>query len=116
MERRPTDWVIATPARRATRVAKDDPWERTILEDPEADFIPGRIIGMVTEELTARKFAGVTRLQVSADMPKKLQHWICKQLKADPSELEPIKGLMSLADLRRDSQRRHFIAPSLPQL
>jgi polyphosphate kinase len=86
---------------RVTRVAKDDPWERTILEDPEADFIPGRIIGMVTEELTARKFAGVTRLQVSADMPKKLQGWICEQLKADLSELEPIKGLMSLADLMK---------------
>jgi polyphosphate kinase len=86
---------------RVTRVAKDDPWERTILEDPEADLIPGRIIGMVTEELTARKFAGVTRLQVSADMPKKLQCWICEQLKADPSELEPVKGLMSLADLMK---------------
>ncbi len=86
---------------RVTRVAKDDPWERTILEDPEADIIPGRLIGMVTEELTARKFAGVTRLQVSADMPKKLQGWICKQLEADPSELEPVKGLMSLADLMK---------------
>jgi polyphosphate kinase len=86
---------------RVTRVAKDDPWERTILEDPEADIVPGRIIGMVTEELTARKFAGVTRLQVSADMPKKLQGWICEQLKADLSELEPIKGLMSLADLMK---------------
>jgi polyphosphate kinase len=86
---------------RVTRVAKDDPWERTILEDAEADLIPGRLIGMVTQELTARKFAGVTRLQVSADMPKKLQRWICKQLKADPNELEPIKGLMSLADLMK---------------
>jgi polyphosphate kinase len=86
---------------RVTRVAKDDPWERTILEDPKADLIPGRIIGMVTEELTARKFAGVTRLQVSADMPKKLQCWICEQLKADPSELESVKGLMSLADLMK---------------
>ncbi|MGD8962727.1 MAG: hypothetical protein PVH43_09435, partial [Desulfobacterales bacterium] len=86
---------------RVTRVAKDDPWERTIpdLEDPEADIIPGRIIGMVTEELTARKFAGVTRLQVSADMPKKMQAWIAEQLKADLSELETVEGLMSLADL-----------------
>ena len=86
---------------RVTRVAKDDPWERTILEDPNADLIPGRLIGMVTEELTARKFAGVTRLQVSADMPKKLQRWICEQLKADLSDLEPITGLMSLADLMK---------------
>jgi polyphosphate kinase len=86
---------------RVSRVAKDDPWERTILEDPNADLIPGRLIGMVTQELTARKFAGVTRLQVSADMPKKLQRWICTQLKADPSDLEPVKGLMSLADLMK---------------
>jgi polyphosphate kinase len=86
---------------RVTRVAKDDPWEQAILEDPEADFIPARIVSMVTEELTARKFAGVTRLQVSADMPKKLQGWICEQLKADSNELESVKGLMSLADLMK---------------
>ncbi|MGD2185917.1 MAG: polyphosphate kinase 1 [Desulfobacterales bacterium] len=86
---------------RVTRVAKDDPWEQTILEDPGADLIPARIVSMVTEELTARKFAGVTRLQVSADMPKKLQRWIAKQLKTDPSDLEPVKGLMSLADLMK---------------
>jgi polyphosphate kinase len=86
---------------RVTRAAKDDPWEGNILEDPEAELIPGRIIGMVTKELTARKFAGVTRLEVSADMPKKLQNWICKQLEADPSELEPVEGLMSLADLMK---------------
>jgi polyphosphate kinase len=86
---------------RVTRVAKDDPWEQTILEDAETGLIPARIVSMVTQELTARKFAGVTRLQVSADMPKKLQHWICEQLKADQSELEPVKGLMSLADLMK---------------
>jgi len=86
---------------RVTRVAKDDPWERTILEDPQADIVPGRIIGMVTEELTARKFAGVTRLQVSADMPKKMQRWIAQQLQADLGELESVKGLMSLADLMK---------------
>jgi polyphosphate kinase len=86
---------------RVTRVAKDDPWERTPLEYTEADFVPGRLIGMVTEELTARKFAGVTRLQVSADMPKKLQRWIVNQLQADETELEPVKGLLALADLMK---------------
>ncbi len=86
---------------RVTRVAKDDPWERTYLEDPEAELTPGRLIGMVTEELTARKFAGVTRLQISADMPKKLQRWIAEQLKADLKDLQPIKGLLSLADLMK---------------
>ncbi len=92
---------------RVSRAAKDDPWERTVLEDPNADLIPGRLIGMVTQELTARKFAGVTRLQVSADMPKKLQRWICEQLKADPSDLESVKGLMSLADLMKFQVQGH---------
>jgi polyphosphate kinase len=86
---------------RVTRVAKDDPWERTYLEDPKAGLIPGRLIGMVTEELTARKFAGVIRLQVSADMPKKRQRWLAEQLKADLKDLEPTKGLLSLADLMK---------------
>ena len=86
---------------RVSRVAKDDPWEQTLLEDPEADLTPGRLIGMVTEELTARKFAGVTRLQVSADMPKKLQRWIAEQLKADLKDMELTKGLLNLADLMK---------------
>jgi len=86
---------------RVTRVAKDDPWERTYLEDPGAVHIPGRLIGMVTEELTARKFAGVTRLQVSSKMPKKRQRWIAEQLKADLKDLEPTKGLLSIADLMK---------------
>ena len=95
---------------RVTRVAKDDPWERTYLEDPEAELTPGRLIGMVTEELTARKFAGVTRLQISADMPKKLQRWIAEQLKADLKDLQPVKGLLSLADLMK------FQVEGYPQL
>ncbi len=86
---------------RVTRVAKDDPWERTYLEGPGTDHIPGRLIGMVTEELTARKFAGVIRLQVSSNMPKKRQRWIAEQLKADLKDLEPTKGLLSLSDLMK---------------
>ena len=86
---------------RVTRAAKDDPWEGNILVDPEADLVPGQLIGMVTKELTARKFAGVTRLEVSADMPKKMQRWLCEQLEAEPNELETVEGLMSLADLMK---------------
>ena len=58
---------------RVTRGAKDDPWERVCPDDDEAEFAPGCLIGMVTDELTARRFAGVTRLQVSAEMPNKLR-------------------------------------------
>jgi polyphosphate kinase len=85
---------------RVTRGAKDNPWERVCLdEDPEADLPPGCLIGMVTAELTARKFAGVTRLQVSSNMPKKLRHWITDQLGADPKDILPTEGLLGLADL-----------------
>jgi len=84
---------------RVTRGAKDDPWERVCLEDDETELAPGCIIGMVTAELTARKFAGVTRLQVSNDMPKKLQRWIAEQLNANQEDILSTKDLLGLADL-----------------
>jgi polyphosphate kinase len=86
---------------RVTRIAKDDPWERDILDGPQAHLIPGSIIDMVTNELTARKFAGVVRLQVSEEMPKKYQRWIAKQLKADMKDIESTQGLLGPADLMK---------------
>ena len=53
---------------RVTRGAKDDPWADQA-GDEDMELSPGAIIGMVTAELTARKYAGVVRLEVSADMP-----------------------------------------------
>jgi len=89
---------------RVTRGAKDDPWERVYQDDDdddddEAELAPGSIIGMVTAELTFRKFAGVTRLQISAAAPKKLQHWIAEQLNAGPQDIMLTEGLLGLADL-----------------
>ena len=84
---------------RVTRGAKDDPWERVYQEDDEAELAPGSIIGMVTAELTFRKFAGVTRLQISTDAPKKLQYWIAEQLNAGPQDIMLTEGLLGLADL-----------------
>jgi len=84
---------------RVTRVAKDDPWEQIALGHPEEDSTPGFIVSMVTNELTARKFAGVVRLEVSAAMPKKMRSWLAEQLKADPDDVEVVKGLLALADL-----------------
>ncbi|MGD2022983.1 MAG: polyphosphate kinase 1 [Desulfobacterales bacterium] len=84
---------------RVTRGAKDDPWEHVDLGDDDTELAPGCIVGMVTAELTARKFAGVTRLQMSADTPKKLQSWIAEQLNADSQEIILAEGLLGLADL-----------------
>lgn len=99
---------------RVTRGAKDNPWEHEYLEDPEIDLAPGYIIGMVTAELTARKFAGVIRLQVSANMPKKLRRWIAEQLKADPKDILPTKGLLGLADLMKFQVEGHQELRDLP--
>ena len=84
---------------RLTRGAKDDPWDRIPLTDEEPDFLPGSIIGMVTAELTARKFAGVVRLQVSADMPEDLKQWLTEQLDADPADVIVWGSFMGLTDL-----------------
>jgi polyphosphate kinase len=85
---------------RVTRGAKDDPWT-DLLTDEDPELVPGAIIGMVTAELTARKFAGVVRLEVSADMPADLRAWIAAQLPADLADIQPTEGLLGLADLMR---------------
>ena len=84
---------------RVTRGAKDDPWDRIPLTDEEPDFVPGSIIGMVTAELSARTFAGVVRLQVSADMPADLKEWLTEQLEADPADVIVWSSFMGLTDL-----------------
>jgi polyphosphate kinase len=81
---------------RVTRGAKDDPWADQIAD---ADLSPGAIIGMVTAELTARKYAGVVRLEVSADMPEDLRGWLATQLGVDAADVIATPGLLSLGDL-----------------
>ena len=83
---------------RVSRGAKDDPWADQA-GDEDADLSPGAIIGMVTAELTARKYAGVVRLEVSSDMPEGLRDWLASQLQADPADVIATPGLLNLADL-----------------
>ncbi len=83
---------------RVTRGATDDPWADQV-GDRDVDLSPGAIIGMVTAELAARKYAGVVRLEVSAGMPAGLQDWLATQLEADPADIIAIPGLLSPADL-----------------
>lgn len=86
---------------RVTRGAKDNPWDRIPITDDEPELLPGSIIGMVTAELTARKYAGVVRLQVSEDMPEHVRTWLTRQLNADPEDVLIWKSLMNLNDLVR---------------
>ena len=85
---------------RVTRGAKDDPWTDQV-GDEDADLSPGAIIEMVNAELTARKYAGVVRVEVSADMPTDLRCWLATQLGADPADVIATPGLLSLGDLGR---------------
>jgi polyphosphate kinase len=85
---------------RVTRGAKDDPWTDQ-LDEEEPELSPGALLGMVTAELSARKFAGAVRLQVSADMPADLARWLADQLHADPEDIQPTEGLLALADLMK---------------
>lgn len=86
---------------RVTRGAKDNPWDRIPITDGESELLPGSIIGMVTAELTARKYAGVVRLQVSEDMPEHVRTWLTQQLDANPEDVFIWKSLMNLTDLVR---------------
>jgi polyphosphate kinase len=85
--------------------------------DEDADLSPGAIIGMVTAELTARRYAGVVRLEVSADMPESLQGWLATQFGADPAGVIATPGLLSLGDLTGlpvDGHARHRYPPHEP--
>jgi len=83
---------------RVTRGAKDDPWTDQA-DDEDVELSPGAIIGMVTAELTARKYADVVRLEVSADMPARLMNWLAAQVGANPVDVIATPGLLSLGDL-----------------
>jgi polyphosphate kinase len=83
---------------RVTRGAKDDPWTDQVGDD-DVELSPGAIIEMVRAELTARRYAGVVRLEVSADMPEDLRRWLATQLDVDPADIIATPGLLSLGDL-----------------
>ncbi len=84
---------------RLIRGARDDPWDRLPVEDQELELAPGSLIGMVSAELTARKFAGVVRLEVSNGMPETLRNWIAADVGADPVDIVTMGSLLALTDL-----------------
>jgi polyphosphate kinase len=84
---------------RVTRGAKDDPWDRLPMGETELNLAPGSIIGMVSAELTARKFAGVVRIEISSDMPEERQSWLAENLGASPADIIPMDSPLALTDL-----------------
>ena len=84
---------------RVTRGAKDNPWDRLPLGETELNLAPGGIIGMVSAELTARKFAGIVRVETGADMPNERQLWLAENLAVSPADIIPMDSPLALTDL-----------------
>jgi polyphosphate kinase len=83
---------------RVTRGAEGD-------VDPNADLSedelhePGSIVQQVSAELKARRFAGVVRLQVAADMPEEMVTWIGKRLRVTSDDIYPSSAFLGINDL-----------------
>jgi len=98
---------------RVTRGAKDDPWDRLPLGETELDLAPGSIIGMVSAELTARRFAGIVRVEISSDMPKRRQSWLAENLAVSAADIIPMDSPLALTDLVKfqPEDREHLRDP-----
>lgn len=103
---------------RVIRGAKDNPWDRLPADDIDRDISPGSIIDMVSAELTARKYAGVVRLQVTANMSDDIKQWLVQQLNADAADIIEIDGLLGLGDLVKIQPdagfKQYFDTPHIP--
>jgi polyphosphate kinase len=67
--------------------------------ETELNLAPGGIIGMVSAELTARKFAGIVRVETSGDMPEERQSWLAENLAVSPTDIIPTDSPLALTDL-----------------
>ncbi len=65
----------------------------------DVDFVPGNIIHQVTDELKARRFAGVVRLQVNAEMPERIRKWLATQLEIGDEDIYDADAFLALSDL-----------------
>ncbi len=85
---------------RVTRGAEGETGQAAELGEGESSE-PGSIIRLVSNELKARRFAGVVRLQVGPAMPEELLGWLTTQLRAHHEDVYRSNELLGLADLLR---------------
>ena len=95
---------------RATRGAEGDRGQGANI-DEQQDFIePGSIIQFVSNDLKARRFAGVVRLEVDDATPEPLVRWLSKQLRIETDDVYSPPSLLGICDLLK------FDAPLRPDL
>ncbi|MGE5345142.1 MAG: polyphosphate kinase 1 [Acidithiobacillales bacterium] len=92
-------------------------------EDDLEQLVPGSIISLVTDELKARRFAGVVRLEVSPEMPQPQRDWLVGQLGAAPQDVDTPECVLGLSDLlsfqvdgRPDLRDRRHVPVTHPRL
>lgn len=86
---------------RVTRGAEGDRDDSMDLNDDYGNQAgePGGIIKQVTNELRARRFAGVIRLQVDPSMPEGLRNWLAQQLHIEPDDIYESPHPLSIKEL-----------------
>jgi polyphosphate kinase len=96
---------------RVIRGASGDPAETEYASSEREPFgVPGRIVDVVSNELKARRFAGVVRVQVDPAMPKSLVKWLVKQLQADKIDVYRTRYFLGVSELLQ------FEIPDRPDL
>jgi len=95
----PEERVIGVWPFRVTRGIEGDAPHEAGIDEGDQFASPGSIISQVTDELKARRFAGVVRLEVSPDMPKALRSWLAQQLGIEAEDVYAPEYPLGLADL-----------------
>ena len=86
------------PRAYAFRVTRGVEGETPRHEDDGGPPAPGSIVAQVSDELKARRFAGIVRLQVAPDMPQRMRDWLAAQLGVGPEDVYEGAELIGLAD------------------
>jgi polyphosphate kinase len=86
---------------RVTRGADGDAPAAAELTVEEALQEPGSIVGQVTGELKARRFAGIVRLEIDESAPKRQVKWITEQLDVTKEDVYRPAHFLGVNDLTR---------------
>ncbi len=86
---------------RVTRGSEGESNPRVEDRDADEQEHPGSIIELVANDLKARRFAGVVRLEVQETMPDRLCEWLCRNLGVREDDVYRTSGLLGTKDLSR---------------
>jgi polyphosphate kinase len=84
---------------RVTRGAEGEEDQAADLGEDDESLEPGSIIRLVSNDLKARRFAGVVRLEVDSAMPADLVKWLSLQLHVGEEDVYPMGDLLGTSDL-----------------